>query len=175
MINDIYEYMLNDGAISLYLIGYLGPVICILISIYWLWGFPKYLIVYVIFAMFDLFINKVLKRWFKQDRPLDIKSIIGEEHEGIELYGMPSKHLQSIFFSITYLYLVKGSLQWLMGELVIAALAINQEITYRQHTISQIIVGALCGISVAYVANYVGEYWIYEKKKKWQFIGLETR
>ena len=60
--------------------------------------------------------------------------------------------------------MVEGSFQWLMGEFVIALLAINQEINYRQHTISQIIVGALCGISVAYVANYVGEYWIYEKK-----------
>lgn len=165
IINDIYEYMLKDGEISLYLIGYLGPVICILISIYYLWGFPKYLIVYVVFAMLDLFINKLLKIWFVQERPRNIKSIIGEEHEGIELYGMPSKHLQSIFFSITYLYMVKGSFQWLLGELVIALLAINQEINYRQHTISQIIVGALCGISVGYVANYVGEYWIYEKKK----------
>jgi membrane-associated phospholipid phosphatase len=165
MINDIYEYMIRDGEISLYVIGYLGPVICILISIYYLWGFPKYLIIYVIFAMLDLFINKLLKLWFQQERPLGIRTIIGEEHECIELYGMPSKHLQSIFFSITYLYLVKGSLQWLMVELVIAVLAITQEINYRQHTMGQIIVGALCGIGVAYVANYVGEYWIYEKKK----------
>ena len=52
-----------------------------------------------------------------------------------------------------------------MVELVIAVLAITQEINYRQHTMGQIIVGALCGIGVAYVANYVGEYWIYEKKK----------
>ena len=157
--------MITDGEVSLYVIGYLGPVICILISIYYLWGFPKYLIIYVIFLMLDLFINKLLKLWFQQERPSGIMPIIGEEHECIELYGMPSKQLQSIFFSITYLYLVKGSLEWLMGELVIAVLAINQEINYRQHTIGQIIVGILCGISVAYVANYVGEYWIYEKKK----------
>ena len=73
IINDIYEYILKDGEVSLYLIGYLGPVICILISIYYLWGFPKYLIVYVIFALLDLFINKLLKTWFRQERPRDIK------------------------------------------------------------------------------------------------------
>ena len=91
----------------------------------------------------------MLKLWFLQERPSGIMPIIGEQHEGIELYGMPSKHLQSIFFSITYLYLVKGPLQWLMVELVIAVLAITQEINYRQHTMGQIIVGALCGIGVA--------------------------
>ena len=70
------------------------------------------------------------------------------------MYGMPSAHAQSVFMSLTFLYLVKESPAWLLGELFIAGLTVYQRWKYNRHTLEQLGVGALLGSLVAYVGYY---------------------
>jgi membrane-associated phospholipid phosphatase len=145
-------------------IGFFGPVIIFLISIYNLWNQQKYLISYLVFSFCNTIVNKILKVIIQQKRPNDSIKIMDESYEGIERYGMPSGHAQSSFFSIAFLYFVKGSPIWLIIELFIAALTVYQRWKYRQHTIEQLIIGSILGICFAYLSYYITKQWLTEGK-----------
>jgi len=108
-------------------------------------------------------VNKSIKLWVRQPRPTGGKSILGEVYGGADEYGMPSAHAQSVLYSTIYLYLAKGDVAMLLSGLGIATLTIYQRWSYRRHTIAQLLVGALCGCTVAYIANLTANRWITEK------------
>ena len=145
-------------------IGFFGPVIIFLISIYNLWNQQKYLISYLVFSFCNTIVNKILKVIIQQKRPNGSIKIMDESYEGIENYGMPSGHAQSSFFSIAFLYFVKGSSIWLIAELFIAGLTVYQRWKYRQHTIEQLIMGSILGICFAYLSYYITKQWLTEGK-----------
>jgi membrane-associated phospholipid phosphatase len=145
-------------------IGFFGPVIIFLISIYNLWNQQKYLISYLVFSFCNTIVNKILKVIIQQKRPNGSIKIMDESYEGIENYGMPSGHAQSSFFSIAFLYFVKGSPMWLIAELFIAGLTVYQRWKYRQHTIEQLIMGSILGICFAYLSYYITKQWLTEGK-----------
>ncbi len=101
--------------------------------------------------------------WVRQPRPTGGKSILGEVYSGADEYGMPSAHAQSVLYSTIFLYLAKGDIVWLLSGLGIAILTIYQRWSYRRHTIAQLLIGALCGCTVAYIANFTANRWITEK------------
>jgi membrane-associated phospholipid phosphatase len=145
-------------------IGFMGPLILLFIGIYNLCNQQKYLLSYLVFFVGNTIINKILKKIIKQKRPSNSKKILNEEYSGEELYGMPSGHAQSCFFSISFLYFVKGSPTWLIIELFIAALTIYQRWKYRQHTLEQLFAGSLVGIAFAYFSFYLTKQWLSEGK-----------
>jgi membrane-associated phospholipid phosphatase len=83
-----------------------------------------------------------------------------EPYDGSEKYGMPSGHAQSVFFSTTFLYLVKGSPSWLIIELFIVALSIYQRLKYRQHTLEQLFTGSAIGLLFAVFSFNITKQWL---------------
>jgi membrane-associated phospholipid phosphatase len=129
-------------------IGFYGPTINFIIGFISLLKQPKYLSGYLVFTGINSIMNIVLKTTFKEARPSGgIPLYDGEEeYYNRYKYGMPSGHAQSVFFALTYLYLVKHSIYSLLLELCVALITCYQRWKYRRHTISQIIVGSLVGI-----------------------------
>jgi len=105
-------------------------------------------------------INQLCKITIKQERPADGKKIINEPYFSADKYGMPSRHSESAFFSCFYLFLVKGDVNVLIFELFICALTLYQRIKYRQHTIEQLCVGSILGISVASIGYFLTNRYI---------------
>jgi len=132
-------------------IGFLGPILLLFISIFKLWNQPPYWRAYLVMFFINSAINQVLKLWIRQERPTGGQTIMGEPYSGANVFGMPSAHTQSIFFSLTYLYLVKRSNTILIIELFIALLTIYQRFKYKQHTMEQLCIGAVIGIGIAYL------------------------
>jgi membrane-associated phospholipid phosphatase len=122
-------------------IGFLGPMILFFITAYLVRD--KYLYLYVFFFIMNSVLNQLLKHIFHQRRPSHSKSIINET---TDQYGMPSGHAQSVFFSTSFLYFVKGPFPFVLLELCISMLTLYQRWSYRQHTINQLILGSLVGI-----------------------------
>ena len=104
-----------------------------------------------------------LKNIIQQHRPNHGKKIMNENYEGVELYGMPSGHAQSVFFSLSFLYFVKGSPSWLIIELFISALTLYQRWKYRQHTSEQLFVGSIVGIGFAYFTYWITKHYLIGK------------
>ena len=142
------------------LIGYFGPMIMSVISIAKLWKQSSYLYGYLVFSLINFAVNGTVKMIAKQPRPYGGQSIIHEHYVGANKYGMPSGHTQSVFFSMTYLYLITNSSGLLLIEMFIAALTLYQRWNYRQHTIEQLCVGAFIGICIAYGGFCITQKWI---------------
>lgn len=145
-------------------IGFFGPVILFLICIYNLWNQKIYLISYLVFLFGNTIVNKILKIIIQQKRPQNGVKIMDEYYDGIEHYGMPSGHAQSSFFSVAFLYFVKGSPTWLIIQLFIAALTVYQRWKYRQHTVEQLVAGSILGGCLAYLSYYVTKQCLSEGK-----------
>jgi len=154
--NHIDNLVSSPVVYSLDLIGLFGPVILGTISLWQLWDYGIYWYIYIITFLANSLINKVLKTWVREPRPRDGKSMIDtEQYSGIEKYGMPSGHSQSVFCTMVYSYLVKQSPMLLIGEMYIASLTVYQRWKYRRHTISQLYMGAIIGCLVAYLSYYI--------------------
>lgn len=130
-------------------IGFYGPTINFIIGFISLLKQPKYLSGYLVFTSMNYILNGILKMTFKEARPSGrILLYEGEDelYKNASEYGMPSGHAQSVFFALTYVYLVKHSLYTFILELSVALLTCYQRWKYRRHTISQILVGTLLGV-----------------------------
>ena len=142
--------------------GFLGPFILLGIGIWQLWGNRGFWGAYLVVFVMNSFINKKAKVIIKQPRPNEGESIMNENYAGAEMYGMPSAHAQSVFSSLTFLYLVKESPAWLLCELFIAGLTVYQRWKYRRHTMEQLGVGAILGMGVAYGGYYMTKQYLQE-------------
>jgi|TARA_B110000285_G_scaffold75038_1_gene86369 membrane-associated phospholipid phosphatase len=143
-------------------VGFLGPFILLGIGIWQLWGNSGFWCAYLVVFSMNSFINKIAKAIVKQPRPPAGESIMNENYAGTEMYGMPSGHAQSVFSSLTFLYLVKESPAWLFGELFIAGLTVYQRWKYRRHTVEQLGVGSVLGVVVAYAGYYITKRYLQE-------------
>ena len=66
------------------------------------------------------------------------------------IFGMPSGHVQSAFFSTTFIYLSLRHENWFYFYILFSLLIVIQRIVFNYHTILQVIVGALVGAGFAY-------------------------
>ena len=65
-----------------------------------------------------------------------------------DIYGMPSGHAQSVSYSLMYLYLVQGSGYMALLNIIILGLTLFQRWNYRKHTIIQLLVGTIVGLTI---------------------------
>jgi membrane-associated phospholipid phosphatase len=139
------------------LIGYYGPMILGILSLFLLYSKKTYLLVYVVGFILNIVVNNILKQIIKQPRPkgdLDIfdpSKKHNYSHNPIQVYGMPSGHSQMVLFSTTYIYLVFKNIPLTLFYLLLTLNTIVQRVRYRNHTIMQVIVGSLVGALVAYI------------------------
>ena len=144
-------------------IGYNSSIILTIIGIYQLQHQKIYLLGFILGSILDVCLNKILKLLFKQKRPNDPILFTGIETTTTyleeEQYGMPSEHAQTLFFALTFLYLVKKSMTLLILSLFLGGLTIYQRLKYLRHTIEQLCIGSIIGILFAIIwYNGVNRY-----------------
>lgn len=148
--------------------GSYGPLLLFFQSIYFLQKKPNYMIYYITGFFIDGLTNILLKGIIKQPRPfIDIDTHnLALTHlrrfmfkDGIlfDIYGMPSGHAQSVMFSTTFIYLVSKD-KFITGlYLFLSLITFYQRVEQNMHTLVQVLVGALCGISTGSLFYYLGQ------------------
>jgi membrane-associated phospholipid phosphatase len=145
-------------------VGFNGPMINFAITFVLLFYQKTYLYGFLLCYLVNALVNKFLKGIFKQPRPTDGKSVYAiEDYSGVERYGMPSGHAQTVSFIITYMYLVKKRSVWLMIEIGIAGITMYQRFSSNRHTVEQLSVGFAVGMIVGIASFYSVKYIIQQQ------------
>jgi len=153
-----------DSKIILFIdnIGYQGPIITSLITLFSLLGKPIYLSMFIIGSILNYSLNNILKSVIKEPRPIHPISYI-DDHliKGAQIYGMPSGHAQISSFAIMFLILTskKRSL-FIIISIFIYILTLVQRWKYRRHTIEQLIGGTVVGSLFSYCMFWITESYL---------------
>lgn len=144
---------------SVYAVGYFSEVIILILTISVLYTDIYATIFYIIGIIFSLFINQSLKRLIKEPRPSGpIKFLNSDKFDNkAMIYGMPSGHSQHLFFSAVYLYLSIGDFYpWYLSLYsAIGLMTMIERYYFRNHTILQLIVGAIMGGIIGFIVGTV--------------------
>ena len=142
-------------------IGQIGHILLGVCSIILLWNKSYNLYYYFIGFGLDAILNLILKSIFKQPRP-DIdetnfnlalkhgKRFIYNNGLPYDIFGMPSGHSESCLFSTTFVFLVLRNYKILGGFVLLSIVTMAQRVSYNNHTIAQVIVGAVVGLIFGY-------------------------
>ena len=142
----------------LYALGYFSEFIMVIFVCWIIHTNSKNLLFYIIGINISWIINRLLKPLIKDKRPSDPIKFLNSEHfvKNNTTYGMPSGHSQNVFFSLAYLYLTTKQLYpWTFVGLIIGILTIFERWYFHNHTIHQLIVGAILGSVLAYLIIFV--------------------
>lgn len=144
-------YMIDQ---LLYHIGSTGPIVLFAISLFLLSSSSTFLIFYVVGSFANVLFNYVLKGIIREPRPnsnlLHIKKLY-KKITDFNVYGMPSGHSQSVWFSTCFVFLVTRRIELFVCYAIISLITMWQRVKYRFHTLLQVIVGGVLGVGVAYV------------------------
>jgi membrane-associated phospholipid phosphatase len=143
----------------LYELGIYSPILLIIFSFNLLWNKNLLFFYYTIGVFLNSLLNIILKGIIQEPRPLlDSKNLsIMKLHKkeylfqnGIpfDIYGMPSGHAQSAFFSTIFIYLSFKKINYIY--IILTLITCYNRIAYNYHSISQVIVGSFIGLSFGY-------------------------
>lgn len=143
------------------LAGY-GPIILILLSWYLLWDHKNLFFYFNVGLVANSILNIILKGIIQEPRPLfdskKIKLITTHAKDyffqnGIpfDIYGMPSGHAQTTFFTTIFIYLTLKHNNLLYLYILLSLIICYQRVKYQFHSISQVLVGVIVGSSFAYI------------------------
>jgi membrane-associated phospholipid phosphatase len=141
----------------IYNFGKMAPLLLFFNSLYLLWHKNNLFFYYVYGIFLNAILNLVLKGIIKEPRPSEdlklfnialkhsirFKFVNGYPHD---TFGMPSGHAQSAFFSTFFIYLALKDVRITIGYLFIALLTMYQRVLFNEHSIIQVIAGAIVGI-----------------------------
>ena len=140
--------------------GIKGYYILFFISILLLRNTHHFLALYLAGFGFNLLVNILLKSIIKQPRPNENEALFNihvahHKHIGFDRYGMPSGHAQSVVFSTIFVYLSLYSHKYinyiLLLFIVISIITFSQRIVFNEHSVTQVLVGATIGGTLAYI------------------------
>ncbi len=145
------------------IIGNNGPIILTILSIILLIKKSNLLFYYIIFNFLSIIINLIIKGIIQEPRPsIDKKtfnSLIKNKEKYYQknglpfnIFGMPSGHAQGVFYSTVFIYLVFNNIKLTLFYLFISLLTLFQRVFYNHHTVLQVIVGSLVGLSLGILA-----------------------
>lgn len=136
---------------AIFVVGYNGPIILVVLSTWLFRHTPTTLFFYYLGNVANIFINLILKNLIKEPRPdedsskLEWLSSQNKKRFDWDKYGMPSGHAQLMFFSVVYVYNSLRDMCWTTIYLIIACITIIQRLSYKNHTIQQLLVGSIIG------------------------------
>jgi membrane-associated phospholipid phosphatase len=147
------------GLLNLFIInfGKMAPLFLFVNSLYLLWHKDNLFYYYLYGVFLNSILNLVLKGIIKEPRPTEdpklfnialkhsirFKFVDGYPHD---IFGMPSGHAQSTFFSTIFIYLALKDIKITIGYLIISLFTIYQRVLFKNHTVIQVIAGAIVGI-----------------------------
>jgi membrane-associated phospholipid phosphatase len=137
-------------------IGYLGPFLLLASTLILLKNKGTLLSVYLVGYFLNLIANIILKALIKQPRPSEDLSIFNAsvahgKRISFDRYGMPSGHSTSVFYSTAFVFLALKSPVLSIIYLIVAINTGYQRIKYKNHTLMQVICGAIIGTIAAYI------------------------
>jgi membrane-associated phospholipid phosphatase len=146
----------------LYQFGEYGPIFLIILSVYLLRDHKNLNFYYRVGIFANSILNIVLKGIIQEPRPgfdnkkVKLASTHAKEYffqNGIPffIYGMPSGHAQSSFFSSIFIYSSLKNTNLLYFYLLVSLIICFQRVKFEYHTIIQLIVGAIIGSVFAYL------------------------
>lgn len=139
-------------------LGFFGELILLCIVSFVLYSDIADLLVFYIGLIVNSFINQTLKPWIKNPRPTGPIKFLADEKllKGSNSYGLPSGHSQNVFYSLTYLYLTIQQFNvWIVLTGIIGVMTIYERWSHRNHTLLQLISGAVLGCVFAFFVIYV--------------------
>jgi membrane-associated phospholipid phosphatase len=140
--------VVKDDRQILEFIGVNGGIITFIITCIALYPVSYYIVAFIIGAVVNIQINRILKSVFKEPRPVVVNkpSNTFDEMEIKEKWGFPSGHAQTTSYAFVFLLLVKPRktvfLLLLGGSLCISVI---QRYVYNKHTILQLLAGLFIG------------------------------
>ena len=142
-------------------IGYLGPLLLLGSTLILLKDKGTLLTIYVVGYIINIIITMILKSIIKQPRPSeDIHifnaSMANGKRISFDVYGMPSGHSSSVFYSTAFIFFALNNPIITIYYLIIAINTGYQRVKYKNHTILQVICGAISGIIIGYSAYLFG-------------------
>lgn len=156
-----YQYMED-------ILGNIILSVFFLSNIYFLYDKSKLFIVFLFGFFINEILNLLLKGIIQQPRPTENYRLFNLELLNIkrskskeplisyDRYGMPSGHAQFALYSTIYIYLALKNTTVTTCYILLSLSTLYQRVVFGYHTISQVIVGAIIGLSVGYVAFLVG-------------------
>jgi len=147
MINDIItQKKIVD---TLECVGDYGPLLLFALSLVLLSNKGTILYVYICGIVVGYMLNPFLKGIIQEIRPinnLNINSWIDQEyHLYPQRYGMPSRHVQGVVFSLTFICLTLKNFKISILYVFFSLVTMYQRIASKGHSLSQTLVGALAG------------------------------
>jgi len=142
--------------------GIFGPLILYFLSIYLLWNNDNLFFYYNIGVFMNALLNLVFKGIIQQPRPSEDpktfhlalthgKRFLFKNGIPYDIFGMPSGHSQSSLFSTVFIYLSFRKNNWLYFYLLVSILTMCQRVSYKYHTILQVLIGAVVGAFFGYI------------------------
>ena len=142
-------------------IGKLGPLISIISAIVLLKEKYHYLSYFIFGSLLNVLLNLFLKGLIQQPRPLEDtklfnlalkngKRFIFKNGMPHDIFGMPSGHAQSVFYTMTFVYFVFKNVKLLIPFIFISIITLCQRVTSNMHSIPQVICGSIVGALFGY-------------------------
>ena len=143
-------------------VGNYSPYILFFITLYFLWNKQHLLYFYIVGYILNIVLNIILKIIFKHPRPSDdeklfnialknAKQIIFKNVPYWDIYGMPSGHAQSVFYSTIYIYLSLKNIYITLFYFIFSLLVCFQRVYFKFHSLDQILVGSIIGSTFSYI------------------------
>jgi len=141
-----------------------GPPILFIITLFLLYTkYSKpasnntYLYVYIVGYIIQILVGHALKILIRQPRPSeDIQKfnalINTHKHIDFDRYGMPSEHAMSTIFSTIFIHFALKNNKITLLYALISLLTMYQRYSTNNHTLFQLLVGAIIGIILGYLS-----------------------
>jgi membrane-associated phospholipid phosphatase len=147
---DIFGNMVN----FFYGIGYFGEYITFFITLFLIYAQTLNMIFFILIFVLNKVINESLKGYFKQYRPSNPLKFLDDDKFSKKKYGMPSGHAQLSFFSLVYSYLSVNKINTpIFLMLITSIIVIIERYVFHNHTLFQLISGAIIGTLIAYLSH----------------------
>lgn len=142
-------------------IGYYAPMLLLFITVFFLRNRCTYLKFFLFGYAGTFALNTALKLLIQEPRPskdmrtLEI-AIKNGQRLGFDKYGMPSGHAQTCGFCLAFMTMLFKSSSISLFYSIISIIAMYQRYIYKNHTISQLIVGFIIGAATGILVYFVG-------------------
>lgn len=148
--------LINGIKQLLYGIGYFGEYIAFIVVLFLVYYNINYFILFIILFLINRLLNNKLKKIIKGNRPDNPIKYLATDKFGKKKYGMPSGHSQLTFFSIIYAYLIINKLNGpILFLIFVGLISIFQRYIFNNHTLNQLLLGALLGCFIGYISIYI--------------------
>ena len=149
-------------------VGGYGPLILAISSVFLLRAKLSLLNFYIFGLFLNTVLNYVLKGFFKHPRPSVDEKVFNAalQHgkrfiykEGIpyDLFGMPSGHSESAFYSTSYIHFALKNENITFIYTFFSLITLSQRVYFKYHTVLQVIVGSIVGIVFSYFIYYLAK------------------